>query len=491
MIHATTEQPGAAWRWRWPLAIFVLALALRLFWVLQVHPPADFIYSDMSGYVARAHRLLGEPFLAVFPDEGFYPVGTHYLLALPLWIFGHHAYGAAAIMWATMNALLAPLAYLLGGRLFGGPRYDQPVDKVDEDDNPDVSPARAAHERYAMGVAVARVSGGFVAIYYPLLAYSGYFLSETPFALSMAAAAWLGLRLIDHGRARDALWLGVAVAIGASMRPQLIVGFVLFAAFVVWRRRFFPALSDLGRCGRVLASSLAPIALVVAFSLWHTHHHTGKASVLSSNGALNRVFGRCHNRRIYTRTSMFGLPAFGALLRAEEVNPDIWFKLSPTREEEIRAPMYRIWEQEKMDRLSDDCVKRSGYLKQMYYAATHISLLWGYNVAWPDSAQARFRGHMHGWSRAHMIVFLIPALIAMAMGASRQWPRWGAVTMYLWSMFTVAALVVGSARLRVPYDFIGIILALCVFGKLATFVHFQLRARRIRKSQGGTGRPTA
>ena len=60
MPHSTPLLVGVG---RWfednaVLIVFVLvALAIRLHWNLEVHPPGDYIYSDMNGYVRRADGI--------------------------------------------------------------------------------------------------------------------------------------------------------------------------------------------------------------------------------------------------------------------------------------------------------------------------------------------------------------------------------------------------------------------------------------------------
>src|SRR3954451_10327786 len=83
--------------------------ALRLVWVLVVHDPADYVFSDMQGYVSRAIRLAAGADLVRF--DAFYPPGTHLLLAAPLDVFGTGRGGlrAAAVLWWALSAV-TPLA---------------------------------------------------------------------------------------------------------------------------------------------------------------------------------------------------------------------------------------------------------------------------------------------------------------------------------------------------------------------------------------------
>lgn len=437
-------------RYRWPLGLLAAAIAVRVTWAVWIHPPGAYVFSDMLSYFARATRLAASPTGGPWADEPFFPWGTHYLLGGLVLVLGKHplALGAA---WAALNAPVAPLAYLLAGRLHGGAGFgdDEHRDSDDED------------ERLAMTRAVSRVAGVFMVVYYPALSYAGYFLSESPFMVLLTASALFALRLADHGRLRDALLLGVTAALGFAVRPQILAAAGMLLAFFVWRRKSFPALAAWP--GLV---ALAPIGAVLLFSANLSERHTGRLTPLPHNGAVNRVFGRCHNFEMRSKDAMFGPPAFGALVRHEAKHPDALFKLAPALDGKLRVPT-RMADEAPLHELADRCVAESGYAKQAYYALTHVVLLWGYHVAWPDMAQTPFRFHMRGWTRAHLIVFVVPAMIGMAMGASRRWPRHGVLAVFLWSLLASATLFMGAARFRVPYDVISIVLGLDVYGRAA------------------------
>lgn len=436
------------WRHRWWLALTALGLAIRLVWVHHVHPPQTAMWSDMAAYVGRAERLVTDPW-GPHPDEAFFPFGTHYLLALPMALFGPKAYVACATWWALLSAALVPVAYLLCGQLLGGSTWLRRAHRGDEDEDDDLEGTNAA----------ARAAGFLVAIDYPLFSYSGLFLSEVPFALFLTATALFGLRFVDGGRRADALGLGLCAALGATVRPQLLVGLALALLVIVWRRRAFARLS-LPRLG----VGLLPVVAVVGLSLVHSERHTGRATILAQNGGLNRAFGRCHAYEIVGQGGGFGPPAFGTLWRAERVDSDSWPKLDPAKSPTLAVPA-PMWDEAAMNALADECIEETGLARQATYAMTHVALLWGFNVAWPHSEREPNRSYMRGWMRAHLL-FVPGMIVAMAMGASRRWPRHGVVAAFVWSLILVAMLVMGSARFRVPYDALIIVLALDVYARL-------------------------
>ncbi|HXL42501.1 MAG TPA: hypothetical protein VN960_00415 [Gaiellaceae bacterium] len=61
------------------LAAIMVGAVFRLVWVLVLHPPFDYLYSDMGGYVGRAMHLVETGSLERY--DAFYPPGVHLLLA--------------------------------------------------------------------------------------------------------------------------------------------------------------------------------------------------------------------------------------------------------------------------------------------------------------------------------------------------------------------------------------------------------------------------
>ncbi len=469
------------WRHRWPIGVAVVALGLRLLWVLDIHPPEDHVYSDMGGYVNRAKRLVAEPF-ARRPDETFYPIGTHYFIALWLGIFGTLA--AAGAAQAVVASLGAPLAYFLVGRLHGGPEWSARLHGVAASKAEDADEAHEAHDahdgldeatedRLAAATTIARVAGLFAAIYFPLIGYTGFFLSETLFSILLTASALLVLRLADHGRLGDAWGLGIVYALGLLVRPQIAVAAGLVLLWTVWRRRDFPTLR-LGHLVRVAA----PLVLVVCYSLMLSAYHSGRATPVAQNGGLNRAFGRCHAYEIASYHSKFGPPAFGALHRADQRNSDTLLPLAPAIAPELASRGY-VWDEPELNALANRCIEETGIGRQAYYAFSHVVVLWLFNGGWPNMGPWPVKHFLQGWTFAHLAVFALPMAIAMALGASRRESRLGLVTLYVWSMLLTVMLVMGSVRFRVPYDLLSIAVALHVYALGATRVVAWWRERSV------------
>src|SRR5438445_1082246 len=122
--------------------------AFRAVFGLWIHPPLDYSYSDMAGYVTRATRLAGGTTLNRF--DAFFPPGTHILIALPLRIFGTGRTGlwAASVLWVLISCSVPLLAWRFARRLMN-----------------------------ASAAAITAILCAFWPLY---IVYGGFFLSEIP-----------------------------------------------------------------------------------------------------------------------------------------------------------------------------------------------------------------------------------------------------------------------------------------------------------------------
>lgn len=413
---------------RWTLAVFLAALAVRVHWNLVVHPPEDYVYSDMNGYVSRADALFRETWT---PREysGFYPWGTHVLIYALKLTFGRDNASALGAAFATMGAFVAMFGYLVARRV-------------------------ASHRWVAPAVGLALV------VDYPLISLGGYFLSETPFAVGLMAATWLLLRVVDHGRARDAWLAGVAVAFATVMRPQMLMSVALFAViWLIWRRHY-PKLGPW-----MILRAAIPLVLVLGFSAVRLHHHTGRWGLIAENGTFNQVFGRCHNWKIVAHAktwtgskTVFGPPPLLQLSKRKIREPGAWPQLDPVLEERLAYVGY-IGDAEKLREYMRECVEKSGWLKQAEYALVHVLMLWRYNVLWPDSGKADLSARAGSWGEFHAIAVALPAMLGLALAWPRRHPKLALVALHVWALFGVAALHFGDVRLRTPYDPVLLLLA--------------------------------
>ncbi len=435
------------------VAVGAVALAARLVLALVIHPPFSFVKSDAAGYIFRAQDLLAGDFSAD-PAVTFFPYGTHFpvsythlrahfLLAAVLGAFGG-AEWSVGLVWALFGTAAVVFSLLSAEELIG----DRP---------------RAV-----------LVVGLVLALYPPWVAHTGFALSETPTTCAIAAAAWFGLRLAKRGRWHDALGVGVAIALGTTLRPQLLVSVVFLAIAFLWRRRELKGLS-----WKSAVAVALPIALVLGFSAERIRYHTGERGLVSTNGAFNLALGRCHAHTLIAArsdNSTFRPPSFLRLWRfREQSGVDPIPALDPAITPELSFDG-KLWEQAPARALAKRCVAETGPWRQVKYSLSHVFLLWAYNVPWPTKGPIAM-----ATSIAHPIV-LVPGLV-LALLASLRRRHALALTLsaHIFALFAVAAIFFGEARLRMPYDGIIVLLAVWAYGDL--WQEVKARGERVRAPQ--------
>jgi hypothetical protein len=440
------------------ILVTLAALAVRLWWNLLVHRPTDFAFSDMGGYLDRGALVVDEPWRRD-PSLALYPYGTHLFIGALRWIFGRRNDASIGVGFAVTGALA--VAY-----------------------------TQATAARFLTRAWARRLSGVLLVVYYPWISLGGYALSEIPFALCVAASAFYGLRLADEGRRGDAFRLGLALGVGATVRPQILVAAVLLGLFFLLRRRPWP------RFRRGLAvRALAPLGIVLVLSAYRLHVHTGGWGLVSTNGPLNFVFGRCHNIALDAiapnRHGFFGPPSLGSLLHHEKIaraghlgRP--FFTLDPALGERLVIQGY-MWDAEPNYALARKCVAATGVLRQLSYAATHVVLLWGYNSIWPDMGSQVWGPAMNAACIVHNVVFVWALVVALLLSLQRRRARFRLLSLHVVSLAVTSVLYFGDTRYRAPYDGVIVILALQGYVEAGTWLqgwrerrHWRSAVRRAR-----------
>lgn len=481
----------------WVIFIGWLALVTRLFWNLVVHPPRNFIFSDMASYFARADDFIKQPLSYTADHLSFYPWGTHAFMGLVKQAFTTptscprdvSGISAAAGCWpidasfAVVGAAGVLYTTLLARRLTNrGPN--------------------AGKRRF-----IYIVTGLVMVFYYPLVAMGGFYVSEVPFFLCVTAATYHGLRLADEGKVSDALLFGVFTALGAVVRAQMLMSLALLGLFWLFRRRQLP-----GATLKNLAIAGAPLVLILTFSAIRTTRHIRtfnkhESALISTNDALNYAFGRCHMIAVEARqkgyAAFFGPPGLGAVFFAarDRKKKKQWVpieiratmaadprcevnKKHAEKKEEGEPCLYvegRMWSRDIFNKAARDCVAKSGPGRQLYYSATHLVLNYGLNFTWPDSGQPLREAEHLGikfstgkpviekWQIAFGAAIVPFALIASFLGFRKRNSRDGLVTMHIWAVNLVAAIYFGETRLRTPYDGLFIVLGLDLLARIVTW----------------------
>lgn len=425
---------------RFLLILVALALLTRLVWVLWLHPPGDYVFSDMQKYVERAQDLAAHGF---HPERtlAWQAWGTHHLLAIPLWIFGTDALWAGAVMWGLMGAAAVPAGYLLSCRV--STRAWMP-----------------------------KVVGLAVLLWYPSLSNSGYFLSEAPFLCFMLWST-LGLVVVLQ-EGRHALLAGLASAVAFAVRPQSALFFVLvLLTWLVCRKRV-PHVR-----ARQLVLVAVPLLAMLGYSSWRFHAHTGQWLGVAENANMNLTAGRCHNivtqafanerarrsselRKDTHDGRRVSIPGYRVL--AATFPPDHPFALRPAMQSETIRFVGYIGDAEVHRAIRAECYRRTGVVEQLRYSVINMSLSWFVGHQWPEQSRgARWlRPPVDAFKHLFQGLVLVPSLIGMVAAAwwVRRRPGLAFCASQLVNSMVVAAIFFGDIRLRTPYDPYAIVLAL-------------------------------
>jgi hypothetical protein len=450
---------------RFLLLLIVLALLTRLLWVLWVHPPGDYVFSDMRKYVERAQDLAEHGF---HPDRtlAWQAFGTHHVLAIPLWIFGKDALWSGALLWGLMGAAAVPAGYLLACRV-----------------------STRAWMPKVVGIALL--------VWHPSLSNSGYFLSEAPFLCFQLWSTYGLVVVLQEGR--HALAAGLASAVAFAVRPQSAMFFVLvLLTWLVCRTRL-PHVR-----ARQLGLVALPLLAMLGYSSWRFHAHTGQWLGVAENANMNLTAGRCHNivtqafpnaaalrsseRRNDTNDGRrVSLPAFRVL--AQMLPPAHPLALRPAMESETIRFVGYIGDAEAHRRLRAECYRRTGVLEQLRYSVVNVSLSWMFGHQWPEqSRNAKYlRPPVDAFKYLYLGFVWLPSLVGL--GAAVWWiRRRPGLVFCAWQLvnsMVVAAIFFGDIRLRTPYDPYAIVLALEGWVILAA-LRARWRARRAAR-EGAAG----
>lgn len=438
---AAEERPWHRPDVRFLWALTVLALISRLLWVLWVHPPGDYVYSDMARYVERAQALAAHGFRLGIRNLAWQAYGTHYLLSIPLALFGREAFVQAGVVWALLGAGAVPIGYLLACRVLS--------------------------RRWMTYVAGVALLG-----WYPNLSTTGYFLSEPPFLFFQLCSTWALVVAFQEGR--RPLLAGTTGAIAFMVRPQAAVFYVLVLGVWLVNRRRLPHV-------RVpqLAKVAIPLLLALGFSLFRFHAHTGYWGGVAENANMNLTAGRCHNivtqafrteglrrRSDARKTTRDGrrvsLPGYRVLAR--KIPDDHPLGLRPALGGESIKIVGYIGDPEIHRELRRRCYETTGLWGQVRYSVVNLMLQWFVGSQWPDMERGRkkFLPPSERFKYVYQQVVWFPSLVGLVLVLVRVRRRPGPALLalqLLTSMF-IAATFFGTIRLRTPYDPYAILLAI-------------------------------
>jgi hypothetical protein len=239
------------------LTLFVVTTALRLWLVLRLHKPGDWIVSDMWVYDHRAQRM-GASDLG--PWDTFTPVGYPAFLASVYALVGRE-HAVVGVLQALMSGGLAVfthrIAWHTSGRAF-----------------------------------VALLAGVAVTAHLPLAFYAGLLLTEVSAAFWLALGVWLLLRVPTHPGWFGIVAAGLVLGLAATIRPNLLAFYVLLPVWlwVAFRDRRALRVGALAALG-----GLVPIGTVCAYNSSIAERPTS----LATNGGLNFYLNVAEVRTIH------------------------------------------------------------------------------------------------------------------------------------------------------------------------------------------------
>lgn len=407
-------------RWdRVALASILVGIVVRIVWGLVIHPPVDYLYSDMGAYVERAQRLATGAGLQRF--DAFFPPGTHILLATPITLFGPERAGlwAGAVLWCTLSAAIPFFAWRLASLL--------------------LAPAAAALT-------------ALLCAFWPLyITYGGYFTSETPSLAFLLASLWAGYRAVQLS-GRSAGWLGLTAGllggIAVANRPQLVLN---LAVLVV------PLLFRLRRQALGLAGIVAGAAVIVAGTVVHNSAAADKPTGLSENAGLNFWIGQCDVHDVTTVDPARNITfTFG--------NP-VWAQLGRGGSYYFEGPL--VWDQGFFYGLGLRCIERDG-LRHVRVLARNVLNMSATTVPWPQfNDEEGQRGVVRVSNLAYSLLLPLVVVYSVYVIVRRRASGWSSgeavMLLQLACVLVVAIFFFGDPRVRSTYDVFGLaLLASCI-----------------------------
>jgi 4-amino-4-deoxy-L-arabinose transferase-like glycosyltransferase len=377
-----------------------------------IHPPVDFLYSDMGSYVERAQRLAaGGPLWRI---DAFHPPGTHMLLAAPMVLFGTGSAGlwAGAMLWCVLSSLVPLLTWRLARSL--------------------LTPAAAA------------LTAVFCAFWPLHITYGAFFTSETPSLALMVAALWAGYRASrEQGKLAYGFGLLAGVLGGAAMasRPQWVLNLMVLAVPLLLRFR---------RQAAVLASIVIGTICILGAVLLHNSVVAGKPTGLSENSGVNFWMGHCDVRTVTTN----------------HPRQNVYFTFSlPVAVQRERGGTYNFdghlaWDQPFFYDMGLQCIQRDGFGHIRILARNTLDMT-ATTVPWP---QVDGGNGQRSVVRATNLVYalLLPWIVIESVYLIRRRHAAGQpsgetiMLAHLACVVLVVVLYFGDPRLRAPYDVFGL-----------------------------------
>jgi hypothetical protein len=314
--------------------------------------------------------------------------------------------------------------------------------------------------------------GLFVAIWYPLLAFAGFFSSEQPYAGAIALSAWLLVKLVERGATWVAIAAGGATSIAYLVRPQIIMtmaALTVLGLVVLWRR---PVRAPKLRVSRLIVAG-GLLTATVAWGALRYHDLTHRWGLISDNGTMTRLWADTDYGRVV------------ATWRGPDGVPRLFMFESPPKAElgedhQLTFDGY-VGDGAQLDRARRGEVAYMTTWERVRRWAGNVVLLFGRDSLWPESRyhSATWRKFVDVASSVVLVGLLVPLALVGIMSCVRR-PTLAPLVaaFHVVTMVVVAAFFFAEQRYRVPYDVFLVLLALEGARWIAAAVTSRWRSRR-------------
>ena len=395
-------------RWdRLALGAVAAGAVVRAVWVFALHPPFDFVWSDMAGYVGGAMQVASGERLTALTVKA---PGTHLLLAIPLKAFGVERPGlwAGAVLWWAMSCM----APLLGWRL----------------------------AKDLLSEKAAALTAVLIALYPLFITHVGYYSAETPATFLLLSVLLLALKL---GKAAGRVALALAPCFGGVVgllvvaRPQLLLNAVVAVA---------PLLVRFRKRAPVLACVALAAAAVIVPTLVATTRAAGRYVGFGQYDAVNFFVGHCDVTTVYAGGVFAGSRPTALQLGIDRV---------------VHFPDHPMGDKNFYLRRGLECIREDG-LGHLALMARNVWDMMGSTIPWPEEDDPAARGVTSLANKAYS--FVLPPVVVASLVIWRRERRSGRSTgrglllLHLACALPTAWVFFGDPRFRSPYDVFGLAL---------------------------------
>ena len=399
----------------------VLAYGFGVLWrewyILGVHQPREYIYSDMANYCDFARRIAAGGYEQTAYDT-VQPQGNGFYLSWWYQLSGDWSWatGASLVLCALLPVVIWWLARMLCG-------------------------ARTAWCALLLS-----------SCYFPFIDYGGYFLAETPFTLLLV----LGTALLVHAWRQRRVMAGVAWGLAAGTAFGLAADFKTHGALVAvvllaiamgsaLRRRSLRAAMMPLAAGLALTMSVLPMAMRATVL-------TGHPTLISTNGPLSALIGHYD-------------PAIATFRFIDRQGVLTHWACPSTRQKGAHGTLllhYPCYD-------GASCLATSwGWVRQhptdaFILSCDHVLDLYaGRTYPWP-SYSTSWRLWTMVWEKLALLLVTVPALATVVVVLSGDARRSRRVMLFLLSPILVLWITVflssGEPRYRIPFDAYAVIIA--------------------------------